>query len=332
MTVLSFSQIEQLWTSNGGSPAWAPVMAGIAIAESGGSTTALNNTPSTGDYSVGLWQINYYGSLNSSRTAKYGPSAALLNDPNKQAQAAINLSNNGLNLGPWKTDIIGNAFLGATTPPSASTVQNLISSGGLSTASPTSAGSPCSANPGWKIATFTIINGCQLQALKGATLMTVGGVIMLIGMVGIAAAAGLRTKAGSSLAQAVPGGATLAAVSKGRTPPSVTAKKTVAQTEVQTQRSQIRTQEKTTTSQLRQQEIERKQTLADTNRAAAAERSRHAANASRRRATAQRRGLELKIQDREHAASVRRSNKVPGQSISGPSNRRRDKEPVETPF
>jgi hypothetical protein len=67
-------------------------MAGIAIAESGGDTMALNANPQTKDYSVGLWQINYYGPLGPSRTARFGSPDQLSIHPTKQAQAAISLA------------------------------------------------------------------------------------------------------------------------------------------------------------------------------------------------------------------------------------------------
>src|ERR1019366_6965815 len=116
-SVLSFNQIQALWISNGGNPGWAPLAAGIAIAESGGNYTSLNNTPATGDYSVGLWQINYYDGLLASRTAAYGSPAALQGDANAQAKAAIKLSNNGSNLGPWKGDPAAEAILAGKQIP-----------------------------------------------------------------------------------------------------------------------------------------------------------------------------------------------------------------------
>ena len=130
-SVLSFNQIQALWIANGGNPGWAPLAAGIAIAESGGNYTSLNNTPATGDYSVGLWQINYYDGLLASRTASYGSPAALQISPNAQAKAAISLSGNGSNWGPWKTDHTWNAWTAAGSPnqPSAATVLGWISGG-----------------------------------------------------------------------------------------------------------------------------------------------------------------------------------------------------------
>jgi hypothetical protein len=124
LSQLSFSQIEQLWVSNGGSQMLAPIMAAIAMAESGGNTDALNNNPSTGDYSVGLWQINYYSNLLGPRTQKYGSPSNLQSDPNLQAKAAIDLAGNGSGLGNWTTYTSGKyrAYLqGANVPvPSSS--------------------------------------------------------------------------------------------------------------------------------------------------------------------------------------------------------------------
>lgn len=99
---LSFSQLEKLWIQAGGSPGKAAVAAAIALAESNGNPSALNNTPSTGDYSVGLWQINYYGSLAPSRTAQFGPPQALTS-PLANAKAAVAISGDGSNFTPWTT-------------------------------------------------------------------------------------------------------------------------------------------------------------------------------------------------------------------------------------
>ncbi len=58
----------------------------IMMAESGCKTTALNDNPATGDYSVGLFQINLYGS-----NAKYRPSEAELKDPKTNIEFAYKL-------------------------------------------------------------------------------------------------------------------------------------------------------------------------------------------------------------------------------------------------
>ena len=64
--------------------------------------TALNDDPSTGDLSVGLFQVNYFGNLGPSRTAQFGPMSGLT-DPLANAQAAYSLSGGGTNFTPWST-------------------------------------------------------------------------------------------------------------------------------------------------------------------------------------------------------------------------------------
>ncbi len=68
------------------------IMTAIAGQQSGWNPTSLNNNPSTGDYSVGLWQINYFGNLLNSRTQQYGPPSSLISNPQDQANAAYQLA------------------------------------------------------------------------------------------------------------------------------------------------------------------------------------------------------------------------------------------------
>lgn len=89
---------------NAGFKGWPlVVMTALAGREAKWNPTALNNTPSTGDYSVGLWQINYYGSLLPGRTQEYGSPQSLLSNPQDQANAVYKLAggNNLSNLQPW---------------------------------------------------------------------------------------------------------------------------------------------------------------------------------------------------------------------------------------
>jgi hypothetical protein len=114
---LSYGQLQTLWINNGGSKTLAPIMAAIALAESGGRTDALNDRAP--DYSVGLWQINYYGSLLPGRTKAYGSPQQLMSDPNRQAKAAISILH-GQGLGAWSTYTNGayRKFLsGSSTAP-----------------------------------------------------------------------------------------------------------------------------------------------------------------------------------------------------------------------
>jgi Lysozyme like domain len=102
---LTFNQLEQLWIAAGGSKKLAPTMAAVALAESGGNygPNEINNNPSTGDYSVGLWQINYFGSLYPSRTKRYGTPQRLAADPLANAKAAVDLARDGAGLDNWTT-------------------------------------------------------------------------------------------------------------------------------------------------------------------------------------------------------------------------------------
>jgi hypothetical protein len=66
----------------------------VMACESGGNSSALNNNPRTGDYSVGLFQINLFGRLATSR-----PSEAWLKVPENNIQYASRMARNGW--GAW---------------------------------------------------------------------------------------------------------------------------------------------------------------------------------------------------------------------------------------
>jgi Lysozyme like domain len=87
---LSCHGLEALWESAGGSSAAAFTAAEIAMAESSGRQYAsLNNTNGTTDR--GYWQINsIHGSLSTY-------------DPAGNARAAVRISGDGTNWGPWVT-------------------------------------------------------------------------------------------------------------------------------------------------------------------------------------------------------------------------------------
>ena len=82
----TYAQLEQLWINAGGNKQVAPVAAAVAMAESGGNPNAVS--PSN-DY--GLWQIN----------SVHGAQASL--DVMTNVRAAVSISNNGQNWGPWCT-------------------------------------------------------------------------------------------------------------------------------------------------------------------------------------------------------------------------------------
>ncbi|MFE4960417.1 hypothetical protein ACFRCW_42385 [Streptomyces sp. NPDC056653] len=80
----------------------ARVAAAVAMAESGGRTTAHNPIPP--DDSYGLWQINMLGSMGPDRRAKLGISSnSGLYDPAVNARAMAMISSGGSNFGPWST-------------------------------------------------------------------------------------------------------------------------------------------------------------------------------------------------------------------------------------
>jgi hypothetical protein len=76
---LNARQLARLWVRAGGDPSKSKTAAAIALAESGGRVDALN--PRAPDYSVGPWQINYFGSLREPRTRQFGSPQRLMSDP-----------------------------------------------------------------------------------------------------------------------------------------------------------------------------------------------------------------------------------------------------------
>ena len=113
MAQLTFTQIEQLWIRNGGTPGWAPLMAGIAMAESGGTSGAIEPTQPPQKTGWGLWQIT--------------PGTRKLLTPDKNAEAAVGKFRvQGLTA--WQTDRIWNAWRAAHSPyqPNAVTVQKWV--------------------------------------------------------------------------------------------------------------------------------------------------------------------------------------------------------------
>lgn len=92
------------WMSNNGANRYlSAVMAAIATAESALDERVVNDTPSTGDYSVGLWQINYYGSLWAGRVSEFGSPRHLARCGLQcQGKAALAIAN-GQGLDAWST-------------------------------------------------------------------------------------------------------------------------------------------------------------------------------------------------------------------------------------
>lgn len=85
--IFSPAAIERLWDSVGGSPGEASTAACIAHFESGGNPRAISPSDDWG-----LMQIN----------ASWGPAMATLN-PVANMEAAVKISDDGTNWGPWTT-------------------------------------------------------------------------------------------------------------------------------------------------------------------------------------------------------------------------------------
>lgn len=85
-------------------------MTAIGLSESGGNPQAFNNNPSTGDYSIGWFQINYYGGLYQSRAAQFGTPQQLIGNPQGQANAAYVLSGGGQTFSPWQSDFNNGSY------------------------------------------------------------------------------------------------------------------------------------------------------------------------------------------------------------------------------
>lgn len=72
----------------------AQVFAAIAEAESSLDLTVINDTPATGDYSVGCYQVNYYGQLYADRASQFGNPQQLIDSGlYGQSRAAIAIAN-----------------------------------------------------------------------------------------------------------------------------------------------------------------------------------------------------------------------------------------------
>lgn len=107
----TYGQLETLWTQAGGPKAVAPLMAAIALAESGGNPGALNLTDNGGTQtSVGLWQV-------SSGTHSYPSGWAT--PAGNAAEAVAKYKSQGL--GAWGTYTSGayRQFYKGSTPASA---------------------------------------------------------------------------------------------------------------------------------------------------------------------------------------------------------------------
>lgn len=192
----------------------------VGMAESTGNATVINDNPKTQDYSVGVWQINYFGSLYNGRSAQFGPPSSLQNGPSNAA-AAYSVSNGGTNFTPWSTFkngaylyylpqaiVAANQVQGGNSKVTTASVTSFAQSQGGPTAATSTAGgtagtstsgSPyvpahtgadipaCAGQPDIfsidvKVTTLTL-TACTAQKLLGATYIVGGGLLCLGGVV-----------------------------------------------------------------------------------------------------------------------------------------------------
>lgn len=125
----TFADLESLWITAGGDPAWAPVMAAVAYAESGGRPGSENRGDINGG-SYGLWQINgSHAGISSGKPPTNGgpaPSQSWIDNisvPANNAKEAVALFNaaragGGSPLAPWQGDAAVKHFGLTRQPPS----------------------------------------------------------------------------------------------------------------------------------------------------------------------------------------------------------------------
>jgi hypothetical protein len=100
---VTWAQANAVAKQAGFSAANADVITAIGVAEGGLDLSVINDTPATGDYSVGTYQINYYGSLYASRVAAFGTPKQLIDGGiDAQIHAALVLWRQS-GFRPWST-------------------------------------------------------------------------------------------------------------------------------------------------------------------------------------------------------------------------------------
>jgi hypothetical protein len=95
MATLSQSQLARLWIQAGGDPSQAGTASAVALAESSGNTSATNHN-TDGSTDLGGWQIN-------NKAHPQYNQQQLLSNPLYNAKAAVAISSNGKDWGPWVT-------------------------------------------------------------------------------------------------------------------------------------------------------------------------------------------------------------------------------------
>jgi Lysozyme like domain len=227
-TKYTYAQLQGLWINAGGPAAVAPIAAAIALAESGGCTTALNATDNGGTQSsFGLWQIS---------TGTHTPPSSSWATGSTNASLAVGKYRGAGGFSPWGTFDSGayKAFLSGGTPD-----LSVSSAGGSAGGTPSatltaaSAGGAVSATclfgfpnlniiPSWVPILGTSTSACivsrsEMRGLIGAGVMVAGVIVAGAGLI-VLAAYGLgksgALNAAARAADVIPGAAPVARASR----------------------------------------------------------------------------------------------------------------------
>jgi len=224
----TYAQLQGLWINAGGPASVASVAAAIALAESGGCTTALNATDNGGTQSsFGLWQIS---------TGTHTPPSANWADGAENAALAVaKYKGAGNGFSPWGTYASGayKAFLSGGTPdlnvPSggaagSTTTATLTAATAGGAVSPTCLFGFPNLNiiPSWVPLLGTSTSACivsksEFRGLVGVLFIAAGGIIGGAGLLVLAAYGLGKSSALDKTAQAaavIPGAGPVAAAAR----------------------------------------------------------------------------------------------------------------------
>jgi hypothetical protein len=196
-TQYTYAQLEGLWINAGGPAEVAPIAAAVAMAESGGCSSALNPTDNGGTQtSVGLWQV-------SNGTHDYPAAWATASGNATEAVSKYTAENNSFSPA-WGTFDSGayKGFLSNGTTPDT----NVPGSGSTSATTTASTGSAdCLLGfPGVSVPVvgsvggFCMLSKSEARALIGALCLAAGGLAFVIGALVVAAGAIGDTKTGQA--------------------------------------------------------------------------------------------------------------------------------------
>lgn len=177
MAKLSYSQLEGLWIKAGGDKSLAPLMAAIALAESGGNPNADNTRDNGGKQSsYGLWQIS---------TGTHSPPSPNWADPLTNAKLAVG-KYKSQGLGAWGTYTSGayKQHLANGVPPSDPGITGALATGGGASVSPVSTvDASCAWSFHFPVAGTTCL-ASKTMVRQGLSIL-ITGTAVVIGLVGI---------------------------------------------------------------------------------------------------------------------------------------------------